>query len=987
MIHFLYILIFLSNILMATGAWMFTGRTHPELKWHTIETDHFDIHYHEEIRDIAVKGASISEQIRPALLKQMGLDNIRRLDIVFTSEDEVLNGFAMQSNHTVIWVDQNDAALWSGNEKWLRTVLAHELQHLVYFNTVRTWLPEPMNSIYAGVPSWVVEGLAEYYTEKWRPFRYDISHKGHVINNTVHKIPDPHNDGFSKSLYLADRFGDSTIIKILNHRDELRLLNFKDAFKKHTGIKLKRFNEDWRQHMNTFFYGQRAQKERLEDIGLISNLPLRKVTAFDYFPDTMRVAMIGLMSRGQRDLSLVVATRDTTNNKKTWKEKTNNFSEKLGMNSVRNYKWKFKEYDHGVFGELIQNLDVSPDGKSIVYPKYRFGTNQSLMFGIWHLDLESNKKRLLTPNIRANYPQFSPDGSKIVFTGHENSTTQLYTMNLDGSDLKLITDNSGDTQIITPVWSPDGKAIAYAQSDPDGHMDIHILELKSAKKKQITDSPEGDYFPIWHPDGQSISFTGLYDYTPNLYTHDLEIGGTIRNTDVGDAVMGKQWNHQINTITAMTLNTFGFSRVVDIDPSRIAKMTPIKMNSAYTSWRTKSPDYPLEKINYNSDVTIHQESSYKFYKHLSHVGSVVLPDIGGLFANSVFTDGMGRHLLGGVFFTDYDSLFATMIQYNNYTGFPFKGSWGLNFYKDLFFTFQFYNRDQYPFVEVFNGISIWWTFPYNFGNFRTANHSLGFSVDFMDRQSFDIADSLLDANGLQTPESGEEGKFSMLYTFKNQRNHRRNLFAPNQGYGLQLKYDFISPEIYGNLTYNRASLDAFHNQKIGPFSLYSRFRYQQISGGYLNQDQLGIFNIPNYYISGAFVPGREYMSPRGLSDVRFGEQAFMGTLEFRAPVAPFQILEMLKIIQIGNPTFAFISDIGNAWYGNSPEKEVIVTTGAEFRIALSLAKSPLFIFSYGWAQTMEKWGKDFDEVFSLEEGEVLTIGPKPYFQMTLINPF
>ena len=107
----------------------------------------------------------------------------------------------------------------------------------------------------------------------------------------------------------------------------------------------------------------------------------------------------------------------------------------------------------------------------------------------------------------------------------------------------------------------------------------------------------------------------------------------------------------------------------------------------------------------------------------------------------------------------------------------------------MFFTFQFYNRDQYPFVEVFNGISIWWTFPYNFGNFRTANHSLGFSVDFMDRQAFDIADSLLDANGLQTPESGEEGKFSILYTFKNQRNHRRNLFAPNQGYGLQLKYD------------------------------------------------------------------------------------------------------------------------------------------------------------------------------------------------------
>ena len=126
-----------------------------------------------------------------------------------------------------------------------------------------------------------------------------------------HRIQDPHNDGFSKSLYLADRFGDSTITKILNHRNKAGFLYFESSFKKHTGIKLKQFNEDWRRHMNTFFYGQRAQKERLEDVGKVHALPMKRVAAFDVFNDTMRIAMIGLMSKGQRDLSLVVATRDT----------------------------------------------------------------------------------------------------------------------------------------------------------------------------------------------------------------------------------------------------------------------------------------------------------------------------------------------------------------------------------------------------------------------------------------------------------------------------------------------------------------------------------------------------------------------------------------------------------------------------------------------------------------------------------------------------
>ena len=63
MIKFLiYICIFFS-LLNATGTWMINGRTHSELKWKTIVTENFDVHYHQGIYDIAIKGASIAEQI------------------------------------------------------------------------------------------------------------------------------------------------------------------------------------------------------------------------------------------------------------------------------------------------------------------------------------------------------------------------------------------------------------------------------------------------------------------------------------------------------------------------------------------------------------------------------------------------------------------------------------------------------------------------------------------------------------------------------------------------------------------------------------------------------------------------------------------------------------------------------------------------------------------------------------------------------------
>ena len=981
---FIATLFLATSLLQATGAWAVSGRTHPELKWYTIETENYDIHYHDGIREIAIQGASIAEQVRPILMKQMGLDTLRRLDIVFTTEDEVLNGFAMPSNHTVIWVDQNDAALWVGDEKWLRTVLAHELQHLVYFNTIKTWLPEPMSSLVAGVPGWIVEGIAEYYTEKWRPFRYDISHKGHVIGNTVHKIRDPHNDGFSKSLYLADRFGDSTIVKILSDRNKMGLLDFKESFKKHTGVKLKQFNEDWRRHMNTFFFGQRAQKERVEDIGKVHKLPLKRMAAFDSFSDSIRVAMVGRLSKGQGDLSLVIATRDTVKEREAWEKRVEKAEKKGAKPKKVKPKWKFKEYDNGVFGELMQNLDVSPDQKSIVYPKYRFGKNQSLMFGIWILDIESKKKTLLTPDMRANYPKFSPDGTKIVFIAHENSTTQLYTMNIDGTDIKPLTRNVGDTQMITPMWRPDGKAIAFAQADPDGFMDLHIMDLETGRVSQITESREGDFAPIWHPDGKKISYTGLYDYTPNLYTHDFETGETIQNTDIGDAIFGASWNYKTSTITAMTLQTTDSSRVVDIDPSRVAKKVNITMNSAFSSWRTKAPDHPIGNINPNKEVKIRNEAPYIFYKHWSHLGTLILPDYKSLFLNTAFIDGMGRHLLTGLYFTDYDSVNSVLFQYINNTGIPFGGSWGINYYKDLAITFQLYNRGKAPLFETFNGTSLWWKMPYNFGKSRTSNHSIGIKLDLMDRLASNFKDSL---DVFITPESGKEGGLSLNYTFKNKRAHRRNTFAPNHGYGFSVNHDMVTSAIWGDLDYNKTKLDLFTNQKLGPFSLYGRGRYEKLSGNLLPQDILGVFDIPNYYIAGTFVPGREYMSPRGFSGARYGDQAFMGTLEFRAPALPINVVEILKVIQIGNPTFALISDFGNAWKDGEEQQELILTTGAEFRFALSLAKSPLFIFSFGWAQTPEKWGVDWRKYSNLQKDEEVDFGPKPYFLMTLINPF
>ena len=73
---FVLLIILYYSSLPAQSTWMMTNRVHPELKWSTISTKHFNIHYHQGIEEIAKEGAIIAEYVRPTLLAQMDLDTI-----------------------------------------------------------------------------------------------------------------------------------------------------------------------------------------------------------------------------------------------------------------------------------------------------------------------------------------------------------------------------------------------------------------------------------------------------------------------------------------------------------------------------------------------------------------------------------------------------------------------------------------------------------------------------------------------------------------------------------------------------------------------------------------------------------------------------------------------------------------------------------------------------------------------------------------------
>ncbi len=978
--------VFLSFIIMlffapsfSQGTWQWTGRVHPELEWNTISTEHFNIHYHSEIEEIARKGAAISEQVYPTLLKQMNIESTPVIDVIFTSEDEIMNGYALWTNQTFIWVDQNDAAVWLEDEKWLFQVVSHELQHIIFFNAIDTWMPQPLGFLFSGAPGWLVEGLAEYYTERWRPYRADISHKYHVYKNKTSEM-DPHHDGYSKLLMMGEKFGDSTIVNILQYRDKLGLWNFKKAFKKYTKMSVDQFNEEWRQVMNTYYYGLKAQKEAIDDVGTVDTLPINKAAGFLFTEDSLKIAMIGNDNDNFQDRSLIIATIDTTTSsgdKKSPLHIASLFRKKAGDESDSTKtkpkpRVKKEEVD---FGNFHPAMSWSSDGKKLLYAKYHFGTNGSLIYDIRVFDTDKGKSNWITRDLRATYPIWSPDGKTILFVAHSNSTSNLFQLDPESGALENLTNYTGDVQILSPRWSPDGKFIAYAFAGEDGNCDIMLYEVQTGESRRLTKEPQVDYLPVWHPDSRKITFTSHRNTTPNLYTVDINTGHVIQNTDVSDAVWSVQWSPSDSTVLASTLNVADSVRIVRVDPEREITTSPLSIRDRYFTWRSRQPDHTLPDVDPNEPAQINSNRKYKFYRHVKHITSFVIP-MESLMGVTAWTDALGKHVFQVIAGTTWDGSFPYFfVQYVNAQHGPL---WGANYFYNTNWSFRFYDESHSGLFEKRDGFSFWASHPVNFGNNMSSNHTLSAMAQIYRRTTEDVLnddDSLHEFTQLPTPQEGNEALVTLNYRWTNRRPDKRNIALPRQGYGINLSSQFASSKLFGDFTYERYTADAFINLDVKAGSVYLRTRAEALNGNAPAQDYVGFSNDISIYGSGnsGTFGMPENINPRGWDGILLGDRMIFGTAEFRMPLIPALPVNFFGI-GIGNISGAIISDFGNVWYSGNDLPDWIATAGYEMKVGVKIGSFPVFFIGVGQAQPMEDW-KDESKT------------PDTYVRFSLINPF
>ena len=194
----------------------------------------------------------------------------------------------------------------------------------------------------------------------------------------------------------------------------------------------------------------------------------------------------------------------------------------------------------------------SPDGKKIAFASDRAG-----QWDIYVLDLETHATSQVTHNLATELaPSWSPDGKWLAYTRLSPAGIwELWLVSMTGDGERCIGPG------LLPRWSPDGAQLVFQRPRQRDGMLFGIWTVRMAGGEpswptEIAAEPDAALIcPVWSPDGKQIAFcrvpvSGLANgaggatFRPgraDIYVVDADGGNRIRLTD-GGASFGPCWS-------------------------------------------------------------------------------------------------------------------------------------------------------------------------------------------------------------------------------------------------------------------------------------------------------------------------------------------------------------------------------------------------------------------------------------------------------------
>jgi len=162
----------------------------------------------------------------------------------------------------------------------------------------------------------------------------------------------------------------------------------------------------------------------------------------------------------------------------------------------------------------------APDGQSLYFISDRDGKTDIMKATrgdkakAWWFNSTFNIEAVTTDGEAKSGLSFSPNGSKIAYV---KSRGNLWIADADGKNAAIAVDSWNPPSY---DWSPDGKWLVYAVYDNDFNRDIWVKPIDGSRPPfNISRHPFNEDDPVWSPDGKVIAFVGARDQKDEIDVH------------------------------------------------------------------------------------------------------------------------------------------------------------------------------------------------------------------------------------------------------------------------------------------------------------------------------------------------------------------------------------------------------------------------------------------------------------------------------------
>jgi Tol biopolymer transport system component len=506
----------------------------PDVRWFTLDTPHFHIHFYGDERPLADHTAIIAERAYRLITRYLNWQPSGRVNITLNDQTDFADGFASAVPQNFVYgfgAPPGPLDELNDFDDYLKLLITHEFTHVVHLDTilgfarVYNFIFGKLYSPNLSQPNWFVEGLAvlmesrQTTAGRLRSSLFDMELRVPFLEDQLMGLDKVSNGplafpqgsaaylyGSSFLKYIEDRYGPGKLQEI-SHRYGRSLIP--GAMNRIAGRALglgyapvwtPGLWDEWRRSTAHKYALQtdEARRRGLSEARRLTN-------------DAPGPRGDGLTPRFFGDGTLVYQ-RSNTDQAPAY----------VRLDPATGEKHVLVE----IYGAGLAS--PTPDGRALVFHRVNFlplrwrisGNSHLAWNDLFKLNLETGELRELTRGRRADEPDVSPDGTQIACTVGKVGQRQLAVVPIEGGEPRVLgADLPG--LAYSPAWSPDGRLIAYSRWKPGGFRDIHVYDVAAKTDRALSVDRAMDVDPRFSPDGRYLLFssdrTGIY----NVYAYEL----------------------------------------------------------------------------------------------------------------------------------------------------------------------------------------------------------------------------------------------------------------------------------------------------------------------------------------------------------------------------------------------------------------------------------------------------------------------------------